>query len=412
MAGSGRRRAPPGRDFRTLSQASAILVLTTALAFAGTPAPTARDRAFADFIASLRPMAETLGVSRKTFDHAFDGVAFDPSVVAETRRQTEFTVPMRDYIAAAVSPDRIARGRDRARAVAPWLDLAAKIYGVDPAALMGIWGLESDYGTAQGTLGTIRSLASLAFVRFRDALFRDELLAALEILQEGDVAPRAMVGSWAGAMGQTQFMPSSFLEFAVDFTGDGRRDIWTSAPDAIGSTANFLAANGWKRGLPWGFEVKLPAGYSGPSGRKNKQPMSAWAARGIVRVDGRGLGEGSAGLMLPAGANGPAFLVTRNFEAIFSYNAAESYSLAIAILAQRLAGGPGIITPWPTDDPGLSRAQRRQLQGLLAKHGYDVGEPDGAIGTKTKQAIADFEQKNGMPVNGRASQKVLEALRR
>src|SRR5208283_2354364 len=220
-----------------------------------------------------------------------------------------------------------------------------------------------------------------------------------------------LAGSWAGAFGQTQFMPSSYLRLAVA-GGDGRRDIIDSADDALNSTAHYFVKSGWRSGVPWGFEVKLPPNYSGPSGRKAKAPMSAWSARGITRIDGRPLGEGEAGLLLPAGKDGPAFLVTRNFDVVYSYNAAESYALAACILADRLAGGRGIVTPWPTDDPGLSRAQRRELQALLTRRGYDVGQPDGAIGKKTKEAIADFEGKVGLPVNGRASVRVLEALKR
>ena len=258
----------------------------------------------------------------------------------------------------------------------------------------------------------VQSLSTLVCYGERANYFRSELMATLKIIDRGDVPADKLTGSWAGAFGQTQFMPSTFLRLAVDFEGNGRRDIVDSAPDALASTANYLARSGWRSGLAWGFEVKLPPGYSGPSGRKQKQSMSFWAARGLTRIDGRPLGPGDAALLLPAGPEGPAFLVTHNFDVVYSYNAAESYTLAACVLADRLAGGPGIVTPWPTDDPGLSRAGRRELQTLLLKRGYDVGEPDGAIGTKTKEAIADFEQKNGMPVNGRASQKVLEALRR
>ena len=186
-----------------------------------------------------------------------------------------------------------------------------------------------------------------------------------------------------------------------------------SAPDALASTAHYLSKSGWRSGLPWGFEVKLPPGYSGPSGRKAKQSMSSWAAKGLTRIDGRPLGSGDAGLLLPAGRDGPAFLVTRNFDAVYSYNAAESYTLAACVLSDKLAGGAGIVTPWPTDDRLLSRSGRLELQTLLAKRGYDIGgAPDGDIGTKSKAAIADFEQKSGLEVNGRASVKVLEALKR
>jgi lytic murein transglycosylase len=258
----------------------------------------------------------------------------------------------------------------------------------------------------------VQSLSTLACLGERASYFRGELMAALKIIANGDVAADRLNGSWAGAFGQTQFMPSTFLRLAVDLDGDGRRDIVDSAPDALGSTANYLHKSGWRPGLAWGFEVKLPQNYSGPSGRRNKAAMSAWAARGLTRVDGRALGEGEAGLLAPAGFNGPAFLVTSNFEAIYSYNASESYALAIAYLSDRLAGGGPFTTPWPTDNPGLSRAERRELQKLLISRGYDVGEPDGAVGKKTKDAIADFESKNGLDRDGRPSLKVIEALRR
>jgi hypothetical protein len=208
-------------------------------------------------------------------------------------------------------------------------------------------------------------------------------------------------------------MPTTYQRLAVDHDGDGRRDIVDSAPDALGSTANFLAKAGWVRGLPWGYEVRLPDGYHGPSGRKSKKPLSSWAAKGITRIDGRPLsGDYAAGLMMPAGAGGPAFLVTKNFDAIFSYNGAESYALAIATLSDRLRGQPGIRTPWPTDDAGLSRAERRELQQRLARRGYDVGEPDGKIGQKTRDAIKEVERAIGVAPTGRPGGRVLDALRR
>ncbi len=268
----------------------------------------------------------------------------------------------------------------------------------------------SNFGTEMGERPLVQSLSTLACFGERAAYFRSELMAALKIVDHGDIPADKLAGSWAGAFGQTQFMPSSYLRLAAPGSNGGR-DIVDSADAALASTAHYFVKSGWRSGVPWGFEVKLPPGYSGPSGRKAKEPMSAWAARGIQRIDGRPLGEGEAGLLLPAGPQGPAFLVTRNFDVVYSYNAAESYSLAACVLADRLSGGAGIVTPWPTDDPGLSRAGRRELQTLLTKRGYDVGEPDGAIGKKTKDAIADFEGKNGLPVNGRASTKVLDALR-
>jgi len=325
--------------------------------------------------------------------------------------QPEFKTPIWDYMAGLVDDERVADGRSAMAQNARALALAEERFGVSRYVLAALWGVESDFGREMGKRPLVQSLTTLACLGERASYFRGELMATLKIADRGDIPLDRLIGSWAGAFGQTQFMPSEFERLAVDLDGSGR-DIVDSAAAALGSTANYLQKSGWTRGEPWGFEVKLPAGYSGPSGRKAKQPMSAWAARGITRIDGGALGGGQAGLLLPAGANGPAFLVTHNFDALYSYNPAESYALAIAILAQRLAGGPGIVTPWPTDDPGLSRAERRELQTLLNKHGYDVGEPDGAIGTKTKAAIADFEGKNGLRVDGRAGVKVLEALRR
>jgi lytic murein transglycosylase len=327
------------------------------------------------------------------------------------KQQPEFKTPIWDYVEGLVDEERVADGKAAMAKNAHALARAEETYGVSRFMLAAIWGVESNFGAEMGNRPLVQSLSTLACMGARPAYFRSELMAALKIIDRGDIPADKLAGSWAGAFGQTQFMPSSYLRLAVA-GGDGRRDIVDSADDALASTANYFVKSGWRSGVPWGFEVKLPSGYSGPSGRKAKESMSAWAARGLTRVDGRPLGEGEAGLLLPAGAAGPAFLVTHNFDVVYSYNAAESYSLAACVLADRLAGGPGIVTPWPTDDPGLSRVERRELQTLLAKHGYDVGEPDGAIGAKTKSAIADFQGKNGMPVNGRASVKVLEALRR
>jgi lytic murein transglycosylase len=273
--------------------------------------------------------------------------------------------------------------------------------------------VESNFGQEMGKRPLVQSLTTLSCMGDRANYFRSELMATLKIIDHGDVPAEKLNGSWAGAFGQTQFMPSTFLRLAVDFEGDGRRDIVDSAPDALASTANYLAKSGWRRGVAWGFEVKLPNGYSGPSGRKIKQSMSFWAARGLIRIDGRPLGDGEAGLLIPAGRQGPAFLVTRNFDVVYSYNAAESYTLAACVLADRLGGGRGIVTPWPTDDPLLSREGRKELQALLQRRGYDIGgDPDGHVGTKSKAAIADFQQKAGLEVNGRASVKVLAALKR
>jgi lytic murein transglycosylase len=366
---------------------------------------------FSSCVANLRADAARAGISEATIGRAFNGLQPDTKVLEFQKQQPEFKTPIWDYVAGLVDDERVSDGKAAMARNAAALQRAEATYGVSRYMLAAIWGVESNFGTQMGERPLVQSLSTLACMGERAGYFRSELMATLKIIDRGDIPADKLTGSWAGAFGQTQFMPSSYLRLAAQ-GADGRRDIVDSADAALASTAHYFMRSGWRSGLPWGFEVKLPPNYSGPSGRRAKEPMSFWAARGITRIDGKPLGEGAAGLLLPAGASGPAFLVTRNFDVVYSYNAAESYSLAACVLADRLAGGPGIVTPWPTDDPGLSREGRRELQTLLAKRGYDVGQPDGAIGNKTKAAIADFEQKNGMPVNGRASQKVLEALRR
>ena len=366
---------------------------------------------FAECVASLRAEASRAGISAKTLDAAFNGLEPDMKVLDFQKQQPEFKTPVWDYVDGLVDDERVADGKAAMARESRALARAEEKYGVSRFMLAAIWGVESNFGTEMGERPLVQSLSTLSCFGERASYFRSELMAALKIIDRGDIPAEKLAGSWAGAFGQTQFMPSSYLRLAAPGS-DGGHDIVDSADAALASTAHYFAKSGWRSGVPWGFEVKLPAGYSGPSGRKAREPMSAWAARGLTRIDGRPLGEGEAGLLLPAGKDGPAFLVTHNFDVVYSYNAAESYSLAACVLADRLAGGQGIVTPWPTDDPGLSRVERRELQTLLTRRGYDVGQPDGAIGNKTKEAIADFEGKVGLPVNGRASQKVLEALRR
>jgi lytic murein transglycosylase len=370
--------------------------------------------ACADFAAckdGLKGEAVHSGVSAETAATALDGVTPDPKVLELEGVQPEFKTPIWDYLAMLVDDERVADGKAAMAENAKALALAEQRFGVSRYAIAAIWGVESDFGRGMGKFPLVQSLATLACSNSRrPQYFRGELMAALKIADRGDIPLEKLKGSWAGAFGQTQFMPSTFLRLAVDLDGTGRNIVDNTAA-ALGSTANYLHKSGWEPGESWGFEVKLPPDYDGPSGRKSRHPMSFWAARGLTLIDGEPLSGGASGLMLPAGRNGPAFLVTRNFDAIYSYNAAESYALAAAILAQRLAGGPGVVTAWPTDDPGTSRAERREIQKLLIARGYDVGEPDGAVGAKTRAAITDFEGKSGLSVDGRASQKVLQRLR-
>lgn len=363
-------------------------------------------------VGTLRAEAVAKGVARDTFDRALAGVTPDQGVLDALDFQPEFKIPIWDYLAGLVDEERVADGRAR---LAEWDAVLGDIersFGVPREVLVAVWGVETDYGRRMGARPVVRSLATLSCFGHRQRYFRGEFLAALRILQDGDVPEPALAGSWAGAFGQTQFMPSTFQRLAVDFDGDGRRDIAGSVPDALASTANFLKNAGWRAGEPWGYEVRLPAGYSGPSGRRNRQSVAEWARLGVRNVNGTPLaGPGPAALLLPAGAGGPAFLVFRNFNALYSYNAAESYALAIAHLADRLRGGGPFQAAWPTDDPGLSRAERREVQERLAGLGHDVGEADGIIGSRTRAAIQAFQASAGLPVDGRAGMKVLNALR-
>lgn len=384
------------------------------------PATTpAQPAAFGACLAALRPQAAAAGVSVATFDRYTADLQPHPEVLGFLDRQPEFTTPIWDYLSGLVDEERVADGK---RMLAEHADVLARVqarYGVDPATVVAVWGVESDYGRVTGKRPLLESLSTLSCEGRRQTFFRGEFFAALRILQDGDVDIGKLTGSWAGAFGQTQFMPSTFRRLAVDFDGDGRRDLIESTADALASTANYLDKAGWRSGQPWGFEVRLPDGYAPPAtGRRDKRPLSAWARDGVLRVDGSALAapdappDMAAGLLLPAGRDGPAFLVARNFDAIYSYNAAESYALAIALLSDRLRGGAGLAAAWPTDDPGLSRAERRELQALLIARGHDIGEVDGMIGSKSRAAIEQEKRRRGiLPADGRAGRRILESMR-
>ncbi|MFO7641956.1 MAG: lytic murein transglycosylase [Candidatus Competibacteraceae bacterium] len=369
--------------------------------------------AFERCLAQLRQQASGHGVSHATFDRHTRGLAPDRGVVGFLDAQPEFRTPIWDYMAGLVDEERVADGRARFAQWRPTLAAIERQFGVDPAVVVAVWGVETDYGRTVGRRPLVTSLATLSCFGRRQTFFRGELFAALKILEGGHVAPERLVGSWAGAFGHTQFMPSTFRRLAVDFDGDGRRDLMDSVPDALASTANYLRRAGWRTGEAWGVEVVLPAGFNRQADRRNKVAVGEWARRGVRRADGRALsgGDRRAGLILPAGREGPAFLVFRNFDALYSYNPAESYALAIAHLADRIRGGGPFVTPWPTDDPGLSRAERREVQRRLIERGFAVGEVDGILGANTRKAIREWQQSQGMKADGRAGQALLRRLR-
>jgi membrane-bound lytic murein transglycosylase B len=374
--------------------------------------PDPHQAAFRKFVESLWPFAEAKGVSRATFNAAFAGVSFDAKVVQNALHQPEFVRPIWDYVAGAVSPERIARGAERARSEAPWLARAKELYGVDDAVILGVWGLETDFGGFAGSNNIIQSLASLASVQFQGDYFRDELISALVILEEGDIAPSLMRGSWAGAMGQTQFMPSSYLNYAVAFQRHDRRDIWTSEADAIGSTANYLAKHGWVQGLPWGVEVRLPPKFALTAGdSSSRAPFSAFAARGVRKADGSLLPElGDARLLITAGLKGPVFLVTSNFDVIKSYNNSTAYALSVGLLGDAVAGRGSLVAQWPSQDRPLTAAQVQKLQTKLKAMGYEVGAIDGKIGDTLRSAVSTYQERNGLTPDGYADQALFRRV--
>jgi len=341
-------------------------------------------------------------------------VAPDASVLESLDYQPEFVTPIWDYMAALVDQERIDDGRAMLDQWRDVLDRVEAQYGVDRQTVVAVWGVESNYGKNFGSRPLVTSLATLSCEGRRQDFFRGEFFTTLKILEQGNIAPERLTGSWAGAFGHTQFMPSTFMRIAVDFDGDGRRDLMDSVPDALASTANYLKQAGGRTGQGWGYEIRLPSGFNASvAGRKARRAVSEWSSMGVRQIDGSPLEaiDTQAAVLLPAGAEGPAFLVFRNFNAIYSYNAAESYALAIAHLSDRLRGGGPFVAAWPTDDPGIARAERRELQQLLLDRGHAIGEVDGLIGSKSKAAIALEQERLGYEVNGRAGMKILQALR-
>jgi len=382
-----------------------------------TPAPAAsgaleQQQRFARWIADFSTSARAAGISEATLQSAFEGVRFVPRVTQADGAQAEFTRTVWDYLDSAVSAQRVVRGQDRLLEARPAVDAAAARYGVPAEILAAIWGMESNYGSFTGDIPTIDALATLGFEGRREAWARGQLIAALRILQNGDIPRAQMIGSWAGAMGQTQFLPTNFLAYAVDADGDGRRDIWGSLPDVMASTANFLARSGWQAGQPWGQEVRLPPGFDLLlADGEQRRPAQAWADLGVRSVDGSALPAlADSAILLPASARGPAFIVGPNFRTILRYNNSTSYALAVGLLSQALAGGPAVQTPWPRDLQALSRSQLLALQTALNSRGFDSGAPDGVMGPATRSAIRRYQQSAGLPADGYPTVELLQGL--
>jgi membrane-bound lytic murein transglycosylase B len=377
------------------------------------PAPRiVPDAGWDAWVEGFKGRAASRGIAQGTLDAAFRGAGFIPEVIEKDRNQTEFTRTLEDYLNIAASDERVSLGRQKFAQYGGTLSAIEKRYGVEGHVVAAVWGLESFFGTRRGNVPVISALSTLAYEGRRAEFFESQLVAALKILQAGDVSPQGMTGSWAGAMGHTQFIPTSYLAYAVDFTGDGRRDIWSEDPtDALASTAAYLAKSGWTRGLPWGMEVVLPAGFNaGLLGRGKGQSAEAWAGLGVRSADGRALAGGS----IIAGGNGggaPYFLLTQNFATILRYNNAQNYAIGVGHLSDRLLGRGAVQASFGPDATGMTKADRQELQRLLTARGFDTGGTDGVIGGKTKAAISAYEASVGLPVTGEPSLELLRRLR-
>ena len=390
---------------RRFSVGAAALVLSAA-------AGPAFARSVDGFVDGVWAEARARGVPRNIFDAAMGGFQPLPKVLDLTKKQPEFTSTTADYIGKRVTDGQTARGRSNAD---EWRQTLASIrerWGVQPEILLAIWGIETNFGGYMGGNNTVHALATLTHGGYRADFFRAELLTSLDILTQGHVQPGAMVGSWAGAMGHPQFMPTSFMRHAVDFKGDGKKDIWNSVPDALASAANYLNHFGWRAGETWGYEVRPPQGFDySHVWNGTKATLREWAAAGVVRANGRAFPrEGDvAHMLMPMGGNGPVFLILPNFGVIKRYNNSDSYALAVGHLADRVLGSAGFVASWP-NDTALSKSQREQLQAALQRRGYDTGGVDGVLGSKSRAAIMDLQRRNGLLAGGHAGGRVLAAV--
>jgi lytic murein transglycosylase len=374
--------------------------------------PDAEQAGFAAWLDAFSREALAAGIRPATVQQVLGRAQLQPRVIELDRAQPEFSRTPWAYLDSAVSAQRIAQGQAKRAEHQAAIDAASTRYGVPASIITAIWGMESNYGSNFGNFRAVDALATLGFEGRRAAWARSELLAALRILDQGDISDERMVGSWAGAMGNTQFLPSVFLAYAVDADGDGHRDIWGSIPDVAASTANFLARMGWQAGQPWGVEVRLPPGFDYARAEQNvRQTAAQWAAEGVQGVDGQALPAlDAASIATPAGARGPAFLVGQNFRTILRYNNSVSYALAVGLLARQIEGGTGVVAAWPRDLAPLSRSQLQQMQEQLNQRGFNAGTPDGVMGPATRAGLRQYQQSVGMVADGYPTTELLQRL--
>ena len=388
-----------------------ILAATTAI----TAGPVLAQSDFQACLQNIRSDALQQGVPASVIDTAFRGLTPDPKVVDLDSRQPEFSLTYGKYVGSAVNADRIAKGQQKVAQYRGLLDALEREYGVPPQYLVSFWGMETNYGTFMGDFQALRSVATLACMTKRVAFFSGETIAALKILANNHMTSQQMRGSWAGAMGNMQFMPSTFTKWAVDRDGNGKIDIWTSMPDAFASAANFLRGIGFKPGLPATDEVVLPANFPLEQADMSvEKPVRAWAALGVKRAGGAALpaSDEPASIILPAGWRGPAFILYPNFKAVMNWNRSTLYALSVAILAQQIAGGPAVMQPAPADDEPLTRNTVIDLQTRLTRLGFYTDETDGLLGPKTRSAVRMFQKQIGLPADGHATPELVARLQR
>lgn len=375
---------------------------------------------FSAWLEGVKAEARTKGIREQTLSSALANVRLNQRVVELNENQPEFNRAIWDYMDSAVSSQRVSKGRSLARKYRKSLGRAEREYGVPASIITAIWGQESNFGSNLGGFNVIEALATLGFEGRRASFGREQLLAALKIVDEGHISAERMVGSWAGAMGQTQFIPTVFLQYAKDGNGDGRRDLWATRADVFASTANYLLGKGWIEDAPCFDEVRLPENFDYAQADVSiEKPINEWADMSVTLVDGRSLKrragqdkDALAAIILPAGHKGPAFIAYPNFKVVLAYNNAVSYALAICQVSRRITGGPSFRTAWPRDElPLLSRTERVELQTLLTQRRYDVGEADGVIGKRTREAIRGYQRGAGMKPDGFATLALLQSLR-